>query len=409
MNPSTPTAAVAVSAALLAVIVYGVVELLRHRRCLNSIPIRIHVNGTRGKSSVTRLIAAGLREAGLICCAKTTGTLPRMILPDGRELPIYRKARANVIEQIHITSLAAEFKPDALVIECMALQPELQWLSEHQLVRATHAVITNARPDHLDVMGPDEKAVALALSGMIPVGGVLLTAEQAPALKSIFQACCVDRGCRLVDISPDEVKGVEAETLRGFSYQEHADNIALAVRVCAEFGVDRETAVRGMQRAQPDPGALTEHQIDFFDRRLLFANGFAANDPISTEYIWSMINDRHAQMDSRIAVFNCRADRPDRSIQLGKAFVGWRKADHLILMGSGTYIFARAAVEAGWDANRLSLAEGLRTEEVFEIIIEHSARNSLVMGMGNIGGPGLDLVRFIKNRARLPETQGTPT
>ena len=36
----------------------------RHRRALRQIPIRIHVAGTRGKSTTTRLIAAGLRAGG---------------------------------------------------------------------------------------------------------------------------------------------------------------------------------------------------------------------------------------------------------------------------------------------------------------------------------------------------------
>ncbi|HEY1783916.1 MAG TPA: poly-gamma-glutamate synthase PgsB, partial [Pirellulales bacterium] len=50
----------------------GWIERHLHRRRLDRIRIRIHVNGTRGKSSVTRLIAAGLRGAGLVTCAKTT-------------------------------------------------------------------------------------------------------------------------------------------------------------------------------------------------------------------------------------------------------------------------------------------------------------------------------------------------
>src|SRR5687767_9147499 len=82
--------------------VLAVVEQIRHKRNLARIPIRIHVNGTRGKSSVTRLIAAGLREGGIITCAKTTGTLARMIFPDGREVPVFRPSRPNVIEQIRI-------------------------------------------------------------------------------------------------------------------------------------------------------------------------------------------------------------------------------------------------------------------------------------------------------------------
>ena len=42
----------------------GIAESVAHRRRLARIPTRIHVAGTRGKSSVTRLIAAGLRAGG---------------------------------------------------------------------------------------------------------------------------------------------------------------------------------------------------------------------------------------------------------------------------------------------------------------------------------------------------------
>ena len=58
---------------------YGVAEVRRHERQLARIPVRVHVNGTRGKSSVTRLIAAGLRSTGRRVFAKTTGTMARMI------------------------------------------------------------------------------------------------------------------------------------------------------------------------------------------------------------------------------------------------------------------------------------------------------------------------------------------
>ena len=55
----------------------GTLEVILHRRTLAKLPIRVHVNGTRGKTSVVRLIAAGLRAGGLRVCAKTTGSLDR--------------------------------------------------------------------------------------------------------------------------------------------------------------------------------------------------------------------------------------------------------------------------------------------------------------------------------------------
>jgi len=132
-------------------ILFGLREGLLHRRNLSRIPIRIHVNGTRGKSSVVRLIAGGLREGGVVTCAKTTGTLARMILPDASEYQVFRPAGANVIEQVRIVSAAASYGAQAIVAECMALQPQLQWLCESRFLKATHGVITNARADHLDV------------------------------------------------------------------------------------------------------------------------------------------------------------------------------------------------------------------------------------------------------------------
>ena len=56
---------------LLILIGLGLVESHFHRQALAQLPVRIHVNGSRGKSSVTRLIAAGLRSGGLKTLAKT--------------------------------------------------------------------------------------------------------------------------------------------------------------------------------------------------------------------------------------------------------------------------------------------------------------------------------------------------
>jgi len=105
----------------------GVIENFIHQRRLERIPVRVQVNGTRGKSTTTRLIAAGLRAGGLRVIAKTTGTAARLIMEDGSELPIARRGgRANISEQMRIIRLAARRGVDAVVLECMALEPENQ-------------------------------------------------------------------------------------------------------------------------------------------------------------------------------------------------------------------------------------------------------------------------------------------
>lgn len=384
---------------LLAIIIaLGAIEYAQHKTNLARLRYRIHVNGTRGKSSVTRLIAAGFRESGVRTSAKTTGTLARMILPDGQEFPIYRPGRANVIEQVRIAHTAVQLESEALVIECMALQPLLQWISESRLVQATHAVITNARPDHLDVMGPDDDSVAWALAGMIPPNGRLYTCETR-RLHILAQAC-EDRNAILIHVPPEATAQISDADMDGFSYVEHKENVALALRVCTDAGIAREVALRGMVAASPDPGALTYHTMDFFGREITFVNAFAANDPESTEQLWRIALADHPHVKRRIALFNCRADRQDRSRQLGEAMAEWPDMDHSILMGNGTFIFARAAAGRGFSALKFAFAEEGRVDDIFEMVVELAGESALVVGMGNIGGQGLEVARYFRNRSR---------
>jgi gamma-polyglutamate synthase len=383
-------------------ILLGIWEALRLTRNLARIPIRVHVNGTRGKSSVTRLIAGGMREAGITTCAKTTGTLARMILPDGSEYPVFRPSGPRIIEQARIVAAAVSYDAKALVVECMALQPWLQWLSESRLLKATHGVITNAREDHLDVMGPSETDVAWALAGMTPLQGKLFTSEQRNL--PIFQDAARDRGTELIALTQEEIDAVSDEEIDRFSYVEHKVNVALALKVCADLGIPRQTALQGMWKTAPDPGAMFVSHIRFFGRHLYFVNGFAANDPESTEHIWNMAIARFPGVEKRIAIFNCRSDRSDRSTQLGTACVRWQPADFYLLIGTGTFFFARAAIASGLSPKKIIFAENQSDGDIFETLVELAGGTScLIMGMANIKGQGLSLARFFRNRGILKE------
>ena len=374
----------------------GMWESWLHHRSLRRVPIRIHVNGARGKSSVTRLIAAGLRAGGIRTCAKTTGTLPRMIFPDGSEHPVFRPTRSNVIEQLRIVRAAAEAQAEALVVECMALQPLLQSLSELKIVQATHGVITNVRPDHLDVMGPTPADAARALAGTVPHGGKLLTAEHK--YRKILKAAAVDRQSEFLELQPEEVQAVTSHEMSGFGYIEHAENVALALKVCGDVGVDRRTALQGMWQAAPDCGALSAHRFGIKDPKNVFINGFAANDPESTGQNWHLAIDRFPELKRRIAVFNCRADRPERSIQLAESCLRWQPADHYLMVGSATRLFAERATSLGLDRNRMTCIENQPATRILGEINRIADHASLVVGMGNIGGPGLEMVRHYQTQ-----------
>jgi len=378
---------------VLLLVALGVVEWRVHIKHLSRIPIRIHVNGTRGKSSVVRLIAAGLREGSVRTLAKTSGSQTMLILPDGRETPIPRASQPNVIEQLRIVSSAASCHADALVIECMALDPALQSLSSRRLVGATHGVITNVGPDHLDVMGPDESSVALALAGSIPEQGKLFTAERR--FFHLLLSAAEDRGTAVRHVR-EERDPVSADDLARFGHVEHAENVALALCVCEDIGVDRQTALRGMWRSRCDAGAMTTLTVEHDGRSLFFVNSFGANDPQSAQSAWNLTEARFGNVETRIVLMNCRGDRPDRSRQLGTICASWHDADHFLACGEGARFFVRAMVGGGVSRDRIHAFHDLCPDDVFRDVLALAGRSTLLMGIGNIRNGGMEFASFLR-------------
>ena len=273
---------------VLILILIGYIERANHQHVVSNIPLRIHVNGTRGKSSVTRLIAAGLRAGGMRTFAKTTGTAPRIIDSKGKDRIIHRLRSASIGEQIKLLRLFSKEKPDAVVMECMAVQPEYQWISEHQMIQSHIGVITNARPDHLEEMGPTIDDVKKSLGNTIPYNGKIVLGE-----KNIVDSVSDVTALRSTKYFVADENKITDSQLAGFSYIEHPQNIAIALKVCKELGIDQETALNGMQNSNPDPGALVINNIDFGTGKIYFINSMAANDPVSTLQIWNIINNKY--------------------------------------------------------------------------------------------------------------------
>lgn len=402
---NTTSALVAMAAVTVAAFL---LEAFWYERQLRKIPIRIHVNGTRGKSSVARLIAAGLRGGGVRTCAKTTGTLARMIFSDATEYPIYRPERANVIEQKRVVRAAVADHAEALVIECMALHPLLQSVCELKLVRSTHGVITNARADHLDVMGPTRLDVASALAATTPVNGRLFTAEDRCDSLDVMREACRDRNSKLQVIDSVDASEITAEELAGFRYLEHAENVALALAVCHSLGVSRSDALAGMQAAQPDPGAMRVATQTIDGQSWNFVNAFAANDPESTERLWTNASKSHDKHSIRICLMNCRVDRVDRSRTMADSCHQWQGVDRYVVMGSGTDAFIRPLIAEGIDSDHILSLGDADGDEIVTAIGEsiQSIRASspelahapvMIMGIGNVQGPGMRWADFIES------------
>ena len=312
----------------LVLIISGLLEFRYHQLVLSSIPMRIHVNGTRGKSSVTRLIAAGLRAGGKRTFAKTTGTAPRVIDSEGIDRIIHRLRSPSIGEQVRLLKYFSAEKPDVVVMECMAVQPQYQWISEHQMVKSDIGVITNARPDHLDEMGPTDVDVVRSLCNSVPIDGTLITAEEK--YKNILEEVAEQNGSEF--LHSDEGSITDSE-LNKFSYIEHPQNIAIALDVCKKMGIKRDVALTGMHSVKPDLGALIVWKLKGENGSLQFVNGMAANDPVSTLQIWKFVIDRYPTTSGSAVFFNSRDDRPLRTNQMLELTFEEIKPEHFIIRG----------------------------------------------------------------------------
>lgn len=350
----------------------------KHRRAIGHV---IHVNGIRGKSSVSRLIDAGLRAGGLRVLTKTTGTCPELIHTNGSQTPLARRGRPSIKEQLRILRLAAEQHAEVLVIECMAVLPEYQKISEERMLRSDIGVITNVRPDHLEEMGETLDAIAQSLSNTIPMAGMLFTADAAYA--EFFGQRAQAKGTSLVLTESDDIEDP------GIDF---AENVALALAVCQHLGVARETALKGMARYRPDPGAFrVERSVGKFGKQLVFLNAMAANDPASAEKIldWAQAQGLMT-CGRRMLLINNRYDRQARLQQFVDFAVEHQaRFDGFIAAGACRQLMRRALVKRGIALERIA---GLGSYAELSAL-EHDA---VIFAVGNIVGSGQ--VRFAANQ-----------
>lgn len=352
-------------------------EAIRARRDRSRLSHVVHVNGIRGKSTTARLIAAGLAAGGIPVVCKTTGTDPAVIGVDGTEKPLRRLGPSNIREQLQILHRAASQGAQVLVAECMALQPELQEVSQHRMLQADIGVITNVRPDHMDVMGETLGEIAESLASMVPRGGTLFTAE-TQTLGPLWRRAKA-LGTSFVQVRP---KGDEPAEV---SFPE---NIALALAVCESLGVKRETALAGMCRYRPEPYGLSVWRVG----EALFVNALSANDAQSTSMIWERAIGRFGnEYPRRVLLLNNRGDRGRRTEAMREMAV-LLAPDEIWLMGAAQGYLSRRLRRELPDA-KLRCWRGV--PELAEL-----PAGSLCLGAGNIAGGGRAFLEKISEEGK---------
>jgi len=360
---------------LAAILIYLALEqrrALRNRKTLQHV---IHVNGIRGKSTVTRLIDAGLRAGGFRVLCKTTGTVPMVIGTDGAARPLHRRGRANIREQLDILRMAARENARILVLECMAVDPALQYVTQHKMVRADIGVITNVRLDHTAEMGETLEEICDSLSNTIPKDGILFTADGR-----FFGQIARNGeplGCRTILALPE---GDEPEV-------DFPENLALALAVCRHLGIAKETALEGMLRYRRDPYALSLHRLPGGG---LFVNGLSINDPQSTRLVYERLAKRLDWGGGElILLINNRPDRGYRTEHMTMVAQALQPA-RVWLLGASRRSAARTI------AKKVPQAAISLFSQAGDLPLDQVAQGTVVFAVGNVAGPGHELMKRVR-------------
>jgi gamma-polyglutamate synthase len=324
----------------------------RHQRLLEQLHIRIHVNGIRGKSSVTRLVAAVLREAGYVTLAKTTGSAARVIDPAGVETPIHRGGAATINEQVGVIARYVTPEIEAIVVECMAVNPLYQRVAQDRIIRGDITVITNVREDHQEVMGETLEQIADSMSVTIPQDGVVITAEARPHLRERIERNAARRRAEFHFADASEV---DDAAMVGFDYLEFRENVAVGLKVADVLGIDREVAMRGMWKAVPDIGALRLATVELMGKDVLWVPMFAANDRESVVSIFESLEPQ-LKGRTRIGLLNNRADRGRRAELFADVAADALQPylDHIVTLGAYEAIVTARLIAGGFPAERVT-------------------------------------------------------
>ena len=310
-------------------------ERLLRDRARAAVPIRVHVNGTRGKSTVTRLIAAALRAHGVPTLARVTGTEARLLLPDGTERPVRRLGPANVREELRFLLLARRLGVKAAVVECMAIRPDLQHAAEREMVDGTIGVVTNVRTDHTEAMGAGLAEIAASLAATVPRGGVLVLGT--PDFAELFRERADSLGTRVVVAGPPSGAGTP--------WLE--EDVATALAVTRLLGVPDDVARRAMASAAADPGAFRERVVRVAGREVALLDARAANDPESFALLCRTSTLLSSASGPVLAIYNHRHDRPDRLRRFAPSLAALPGARVLLTGDRPALALSRAVRPAG--------------------------------------------------------------
>lgn len=368
-------------------LIYLLVERALIAQRINKIPLRICVTGTRGKSSVVRLISACLKDSRMQVFAKTTGSKPCLIFPDGNEREIRRRGHPTILEGKKVLKKASQTGVHAVVLEMMSIRPESLYMETIQMMKPHILVITNVRADHVDEIGKSKEEIARCFASAIPEKSTVFIPKEE--FYPVFQRKAEKAGTKLLLVPPGLSKNIPA--------CEFEQNFRLVLAVVEFLGKDRDKAYRAAVQAAPDFGGLKiwKAKKDSSVTGWHFVSIFAANDPETTKEVLVKLEKRNLfKGKKRIGLLNMRKDRGGRTMQWFDALQEDEAFTFDRLVFVGEHALAMKDKLQRRIKPEITALKGKKPEDLIAQIASLEKDEAVVFGMGNMGGAGRSLVDY---------------
>jgi poly-gamma-glutamate synthase PgsB/CapB len=332
---------------------------------------------------------------------KTTGSRAVLILPDGSEREIKRRGLPTVLEQKRVVRLAARLGARVLVTEMMSVREECLSAESRLLIRPNVLVVTNVRLDHIDLMGETREEIAACLASAFPRNGIVVIPEEE--VLPVFAERAAKFGTKLVLFRKNPASAADLQAGPAGIF---AKNAGLAAEVARVLGIEDAVARRGISDARPDFGSLRawDASDDGTGRPFGFVSAFAANDPDSTrEVLAGVLADPTFSGRALFGLLSLRWDRGDRTLQWARAFEegafdGFTSIG--LVGGQARALFHRLTRSPAGRNGRFLVLEERSPERIFRQLAALATGPALVVGMGNIRGPGVAIVEHWERKGR---------
>lgn len=306
-----------------------------YTRMLHSIPIRISVSGTRGKSGLTKMCEAEFRARGMSTMGKITGTDP-VVIRNGETHPIVRPRRQGALFDENLREVSRWYGDgiDALIMENQAISPYTMRVFNARFCQPHYLLINNIRSDHRETLGEHLEIHAYAYGRSALPGSAVISGERNARLSSLLRRATESMGARFVDAAPPPgiyPPGYESVTVM---------SALLGLSTGAPLS-DRRLETERLRLHRHFQWKPSAHD------GIVWFHGAEINDIESTDTILRYLNHHDPRPVSYVAYF--RPDRRDRTTSFIEYFTKVLEAgecERIYMAGPGTKFVAKSL--AAW-------------------------------------------------------------